>query len=123
MKNSAKDRRYLRQRRHERINKKVRGTAQRPRLVVFRSLKHLDGQVVDDDKGVTLAGASTRSGGSGDADDRTGKVAASYMAGVQLADQAMRAGVTDVVFDRGGYPYHGRVKAFAEGARKGGLRF
>ena len=123
MNNNAKERRYLRHRRHERIKKKVRGTAQRPRLVVFRSLKHLDGQLVDDDKGVTLADASTRVGGSGDADERTGKVAASYVAGVRLADKAMQVGVTDVVFDRGGSPYHGRVKAFAEGARKGGLRF
>ena len=91
--------------------------------MVFRSLKHLDGQLVDDDRGITLVGASTRSGGLGDADDRSAKVAASYLAGVRLADKATQEGVTDVVFDRGGHRYHGRVKAFAEGARKGGLRF
>ncbi|MCG8467231.1 MAG: 50S ribosomal protein L18 [Gemmatimonadetes bacterium] len=123
MKSQAKLRRQLRMRRHARIKKKIRGTDGRPRLVVFRSLKHLEGQLVDDDRGVTLLGVSTRGVERGDSDDRSGKVAHAFAAGKRLAAKATENGVTDVVFDRGGYPYHGRVKAFAEGAREGGLRF
>ena len=126
MKNSSEQRRKFRARRRIRIRKKIRGTADRPRLVVFRSLKHLEGQVVDDDRGVTLAGITTRAGDVARADaeeDLAGKVADSYVAGKKLAERAVDAGVEAVVFDRGGYPYHGRVKAFADGARAGGLRF
>jgi len=123
MKSKSKLRRQLRARRHARIKKKIRGSADRPRLVVFRSLKNLEGQLVDDDRGVTLVGVTTQGGDASDVKDRTGKVADSYAAGKRLAGQATEKGVTDVVFDRGGYPYHGRVKAFAEGAREGGLRF
>ena len=93
---------------------------------MFRSLKHLEGQLVDDDRGVTIVGLSTRAGDidrSAAGDDLEGKVADSYVAGRKLAERARAAGVETVVFDRGGYPYHGRVKAFAEGARAGGLRF
>lgn len=123
MKSKAKERLRLRRRRHARIKKKIRGTADRPRLVVFRSLKHLEAQLVDDETGVTLVGLSTRAGVSGEAKDRKGKVATSYLAGKALAEQAKKDGVNEVVFDRGGYPYHGRVQAFAEGAREGGLSF
>ena len=78
MKSKAKERQRLRLRRHARIKKKIRGTADRPRLVVFRSLKHVEGQLVDDDRGVTLHGVSTRAGVSGEAKDRSGKVASSF---------------------------------------------
>jgi len=123
MKNRAKLRRDLRLRRHARIKKKIRGTAERPRLVVFRSLKNVEGQLVNDDEGITILGSSTRGERAGEVEDRTGKVADSYAAGQRLAEKAIQEGVTHVVFDRAGYPYHGRVKAFAEGARSGGLRF
>ncbi len=119
----TKQRHRLRTRRHARIKKKIRGTAGRPRLVVFRSLRHLEGQLVDDDRGVTLLGVSTLAGTDGDAGARSGKVADAYLAGRTLAERAVAADVGQIVFDRGGYPYHGRVQAFAEGARDGGLRF
>ena len=123
MKSKARLRKRLRLRRHARIGRKVRGTSERPRLVVYRSLKHMEGQIVDDNRGVTLLGLSTRVPPSGDAGERSGKVAVAYLAGKKLAEKATEEGVTEVVFDRGGYPYHGRVRAFAEGAREGGLRF
>ena len=123
IKGRTKRRRRLRARRHTRIKKKIRGTTARPRLVVFRSLRNVEGQLVDDDRGVTLLGVSTRVGTEGDAGERSGKVAEAYLAGRMLAEKAAGAGVGEIVFDRGGYPYHGRVRAFAEGARDGGLRF
>jgi large subunit ribosomal protein L18 len=87
----------------------------------------MEGQLVDDDRGATLLGVSTQAAGvqeGADAlEDLAAKVAASFAAGKLLAERAREAGVEQVVFDRGGYPYHGRVKAFADGARKGGLRF
>ncbi|WP_419935015.1 50S ribosomal protein L18 [Candidatus Palauibacter sp.] len=119
----TKQRHRLRTRRHARIKKKIRGTAARPRLVVFRSLRNLEGQLVDDDRGITLIGLSTRAGTEGDAGARSGKVADAYLAGKRLAEKAVGSDVEEIVFDRGGYPYHGRVRAFAEGARDGGLRF
>jgi large subunit ribosomal protein L18 len=112
------DERY---RRHLRVRKKVRGTAARPRLVVFRSSKHTYAQLVDDDARVTLLGASDRSDGiQGDAKGKTGK---SFALGRLVAEKAKTKGITTVVFDRAGYRYHGRVKAVADGARKGGLEF
>jgi large subunit ribosomal protein L18 len=126
MKNRSKQRRDNRARRRIRIRKKIRGTAERPRLVVHRSLKHIEGQVVDDERGVTLVGISTLASvvsRSDAAENLAGKIADSYVAGKRLAERAVEAGVEAVVFDRGGYPYHGRVKAFADGARAGGLRF
>ncbi|MGH7458881.1 MAG: 50S ribosomal protein L18 [Longimicrobiaceae bacterium] len=109
-------------RRHRRVRKKISGTGERPRLVVHRSLNHTEGQLVDDLRGVTLAGLSTlavkvvtESAGT--------KTERSREAGRQLAVKARGQGVTKVVFDRGGYQYHGRVRAFAEGAREGGLEF
>jgi large subunit ribosomal protein L18 len=112
-------------RRHRRVRRKVTGTPERPRLAVHRSLKHIQAQLVDDVNGRVLAGISTtsaelaklRSGGESD------KTALSREAGKRMAEKAKAAGVETVVFDRGGYLYHGRVAAFAEGAREGGLKF
>ena len=120
-----KTRQSRRRRRHFRVRKKVWGTAERPRLVVYRSLRNLEGQVVDDDAGRTLVGVSTLAPGlevPTDSDDPR-KVAQARAAGLLMAEKALAAGVETVVFDRGGYRYHGRVKAFAEGAREGGLKF
>lgn len=114
-----------RRRRHQRVRSKVVGTATRPRLVVHRSLKHIQGQIVDDVSGAVLVGVSTTSPDlvklrSGDESDKT---ALSREAGKRIAEKAKEAGIENVVFDRGGYLYHGRVAAFAEGAREGGLQF
>ncbi|MGH7615493.1 MAG: 50S ribosomal protein L18 [Gemmatimonadales bacterium] len=112
---------HRRARRHLRVRKKVHGSAARPRLVVFRSSKHIYAQVVDDDRGVTLLGASDRT--EGIQVEGTGKTARSFALGRLIADKAKGKGIAKVVFDRGGYQYHGRVKAVADGARKGGLEF
>jgi large subunit ribosomal protein L18 len=110
------DRRY---RRHLRVRKRVQGTAERPRLVVFRSLKHITAQLVDDDRGVTLVGVSDQS--EGVQVDGSGKVAKGKATGKLLAEKAKTAGITRAVFDRAGYRYHGRVQAVADGAREAGL--
>lgn len=115
---SRRDRRY---RRHLRVRQKVTGTAERPRLVVYRSLKHIYAQLVDDGRGVTLMGTSDLTGG--DESTGAGKVGRSKATGLALAEKAKAAGITRVVFDRAGYRYHGRVKAVADGAREGGLEF
>jgi len=113
-----------RKRRHARIRKRVHGTVHRPRLVVYRSLRNIEGQVVDDDAGRTLVGLSTLAPElRGDRGEGSGKVEAARKAGRLLAERAKERGVAQVVFDRGGFRYHGRVKAFAEGAREGGLVF
>jgi large subunit ribosomal protein L18 len=112
------DRRY---RRHLRVRKRVSGSAERPRLVVFRSLKHIYAQLVDDDKGVVLLGVSDQSEGADTGGG--GKVAKGKAAGKLLAERAKGQGIVKVVFDRAGYRYHGRVKAVADGAREGGLEF
>ena len=124
-KKKLQSRQASRARRHSRIRKKVFGTAERPRLVVFRSLRNIEGQVVDDHQGRTIVGISTLSNdleGVG-GDEADGRRARAHAAGKMLAERAKEAGVTSVVFDRGGYKYHGRVQAFAEGAREGGLEF
>ena len=123
MANMSNERRVRRQRRHRRVRKKVFGTAERPRLVVYRSLNHVEAQVVDDDAGVTLVGISTLAGSVKDGGDELSKGDRGRLAGKLLAERALEKGITKVVFDRGGYLYHGRVKAFAEGAREGGLEF
>ncbi len=119
-----KDRRLQRKRRHFRVRKKIWGTTERPRLVVFRSSKHLEGQIVNDDESRTLLGLSTRNPEveevEVESDQR--KVELARAAGKLLAERALEEGVRAVVFDRGGYNYHGRVKAFADGAREGGLQ-
>ena len=120
---SAAKKRAARLRRHHRVRKHVRGTAARPRLAVFRSNKHIVAQVIDDTTGRTLAAASTveadvRNGGTG-----TGNKAAAEAVGRLVAERATAAGVTAVVFDRGGNLYHGRVAALADAARNAGLEF
>jgi large subunit ribosomal protein L18 len=119
----AKDRRQPRDERHRRLRRWVRGSGARPRLVVFRSLNHIYAQLVDDDGGRTLVTADSR-GRTFRAQHRTGgNVAAARAVGELLAQKARAAGVERVVFDRGGYRYHGRVKALADAARAGGLIF
>ncbi len=103
------------------IRSKISGTAEKPRLAIYRSLKNIDGQIIDDDKGQTLLGFGTNAKEM--ADEKGTKSELSFKAGEALAKKASDAGISQVVFDRGGYKYHGRVKAFAEGARKGGLKF
>jgi large subunit ribosomal protein L18 len=119
----TKTREDKRARRHRRVRGKVHGTEQRPRLVVHRSLNHLEAQVIDDVAGVTLAGLSTNAPELRAKRAQLNKTDASRELGKALAEKAKAAGVEKVVFDRGGYLYHGRVKAFAEGAREGGLEF
>ena len=117
------DRRAARDRRHARVRKHVDGTAERPRLAIFRSLHHISAQVIDDAAGHTVAAASTY-----EADVRKGlqsnaNAAAAAAVGRAVAERAKAAGVTKVVFDRGGYLYHGRVKALADAAREAGMEF
>lgn len=119
-KNKHKDAR--RARRRIGIRKRVAGTPERPRLAVYRSLNHIYAQVIDDLAGKTLVSASTRDKGS-KIDGASGNCDAAKAAGTLLADRAKEAGITEVVFDRGGFKYHGRVKAFADAARDGGLKF
>ena len=112
------DRKVNRGKRHQRVRVQVHGTAQRPRLAVFRSLNHLYAQVIDDTASRTLAAASTvalKAKGNG--------VAEATEVGKAIAARAKEAGVTQVVFDRGGFLYHGRIKALADAAREGGLEF
>jgi large subunit ribosomal protein L18 len=118
---APKTRREQRYRRHLRVRQKVAGTLERPRLVVFRSLKHISAQLVNDDLGVTILGVTDNS--EGIAVEGTGKVARAKAVGKLIAAKAKAAGVTTVVFDRAGYRYHGRVQAVADGARAGGLEF
>ncbi len=110
-----------RKRRHHRVRKQVRGTQSRPRLSVFRSTRHVYAQVIDDVSGQTIASASTMEkdvrGGS------TANVSAAKAVGQRIGERAKAAGVTSVVFDRGGFRYHGRVAAVADGAREAGLEF
>lgn len=102
---------------------KIFGTAKKPRLSVFRSLKDVFVQLIDDEAGRTLASQASRGLKPGQENHLKGKTALSYEAGLALAKKAAELGVKDVCFDRGGYLYHGRVKAVAEGARAGGLKF
>jgi large subunit ribosomal protein L18 len=120
-----KQKRY---RRHKRVRAKISGTAKVPRLCVFRSAKHIYAQLIDDEKGKILVSASdlelkkTRKTKKMK-DEKTTKVAAAYEVGKLVAEKAKAKKIEKVVFDRGGYKYHGRVKALAEGAREGGLKF
>jgi large subunit ribosomal protein L18 len=118
---APKTRAQLRYRRHLRVRRRIAGTAERPRLVVFRSLKHISAQLVNDDAGVTLLGVSDTS--EGIQFEGSGKVVRGKAVGKLLAGKAKAAGITRVVFDRAGYRYHGRVQAVADGAREGGLEF
>ena len=105
------------QKRHRRVRKTVLGTPERPRLAVFRSNRHIYAQLIDDRAGATLASASTLADGKGDPKARAKSV------GEEIATKAKAAGIEKAVFDRGGFRYHGRVQAVAEGAREGGLEF
>ena len=120
MKNISAERRRNRQRRHFRVRKSVHGTAMRPRLAVFRSNRHIVAQVIDDDTGLTVASASTVEKGW---DGRGNTVDAASKIGAVVAGRAKEAGITSVVFDRGGNLYHGRVAALADAAREAGLEF
>lgn len=114
------DKNATRQKRHLRVRNRVAGTAERPRLNVFRSLAHIYAQVIDDDKGITLVSASSVEKdfkGSG------GNIAAAKAVGSAIAKKALDKGISEVVFDRGGYIYHGRVAALAQAARDAGLKF
>ncbi len=117
MKSAAKEKRIARQRRHLRVRKKIKGTAERPRIAVFRSLNHIYGQVIDDATGKTLLSVSSLGQGL------KGNVEAAKTVGKILAERALKANIKQVVFDRNGYLYHGRIKAFAESAREVGLIF
>jgi len=109
-----------RRHRHFRVRKKVQGTATRPRLAVFRSNRYIYAQVIDDDQGVTIAAASSREGKLA---KKTLNVDTANEVGELIGSRAKDAGIEEVVFDRGGFAYHGRVKALADGARKAGLEF
>ena len=113
----------VRLRKHARVRKKLAGTAERPRLAVFRSLSNIYAQVIDDDKGVTLVAASSLEKAIKDKVEFGGNIEAAKEVGKLVAEKATEAGITEVVFDRGGYAYHGRVQALAEGAREAGLKF
>ena len=116
-------RNQTRQRRHVRIRRTVRGLPARPRLSVFRSLNHIYAQVVDDTQGVTVAAVSSRDPDLRETAKGKKKADVSALVGETIAKRAKDKGITQVVFDRGGYLYHGRVKALADGARKAGLQF
>jgi len=115
--------RESRVRRHIRVRQKVNGTSEQPRLCVFRSLRHIYAQVVDDSKGLTLAAASTLDEEITKDDKKKNKTSQAEMVGTLLAKRASEKKISQVAFDRGGFKYHGRVKALAEAARKGGLKF
>ena len=117
---SKPDKNMARLKRHVRVRAKIKGTAECPRLDVFRSAKHIYAQIIDDASGKTLVSASTV---EKDFDGYGGNKEAAKKVGQRVAEKALAAGITNVVFDRGGYIYHGRVKELAEGAREGGLKF
>jgi large subunit ribosomal protein L18 len=120
----GKKRLEARRRRHRRVRKKVSGTAERPRLVIFRSLKHIYAQLVDDASGRCLVTVSSLSPDVKSRKDSVeGKAGLSVLVGKTVAEKAQSLGIQTVAFDRGGYLYHGRVKALADGAREGGLKF
>lgn len=120
-----KEKREKRYRRHKRVKKVVKGTAERPRLVVFRSLKHIYCQVINDEKGQTIVSASdleVKEINKGNK-EKSKKVSLAFEVGKLIAKKAKESKIEKVAFDRGGYKYHGRVKSLAEGAREGGLKF
>jgi large subunit ribosomal protein L18 len=123
MKSTSQKKIETRSRRRARIRARVIGSAQRPRLAVFRSAKHISAQLIDDASGKTLAAATDAKMKKADAEGMEAKIAKAFAVGKDLAEKAKKAGITAVVFDRGGYTYHGRIKALADGARAGGLEF
>lgn len=112
-----------RKRRHLRVRRKIQGTAERPRLNVYRSLEHIYAQVIDDVAGHTLAAVSTVSRDVRKDLDSLSKIEQAKAIGKAIAERAREKGIEQVIFDRGGFPYHGRIKALAEGSREGGLVF
>ena len=117
---TKKDKNIQRLKRHKRVRSKISGTAERPRLAVYRSNKNISAQIIDDTKGITLVSASTLEAGfEGIGSNKE----AAKKVGLALAEKALAKGIETVVFDRGGYIYHGRVSELAEGAREGGLKF
>ena len=122
--NALKEKRFQQARRHKRVRRNVFGTAERPRLAVYRSLNQMYAQLIDDVLGRTLASASSQDKELRDGlAKKTGNVAAAGAVGKLIAERAVAAGLKKIVFDRGGFRYHGRVKALAEAARKAGLEF
>ena len=117
------DRSKVRLRKHIRVRKKISGTGEKPRLSVFRSAKHIYAQIIDDIKGITLVSASTSDEALKGKIGYTGNKTAAKEVGKLLGEKAVEKGITQVVFDRGGYLYHGRVKELADGAREAGLKF
>ena len=109
--------------RHVRVRRKIGGTAERPRLSVYRSLNHVYAQVIDDTQGVTIASASSLESAIRSQEDSKSKVDVAGLVGGLVSERAKERGISQVVFDRGGYKYHGRVKALADAAREGGLVF
>jgi large subunit ribosomal protein L18 len=120
---SSIDRAQERSRIHLRIRRKISGSAARPRLCVYRSLSHIYAQVIDDHEGKTLVAASSVESNVGADKKKAGNIAAAKLVGKVIAERAKAKGIEAVVFDRGGYIYHGRVKALAEAARESGLKF
>ena len=123
MKGKSSTKNDRRVRRQKRVRAKVFGTAVKPRLCVFRSLRHVFAQLIDDEKSKTLISVHSKNVKSGDASGRKGKVSVAYLTGKTLADKAKTLNIKSVVFDRAGFKYHGRVSAVADGAREGGLEF
>lgn len=125
LRTKSRDRETLRLKRHRRVRRRLEGTAERPRLVVHRSIRNMQGHLADDVTGKVLMGISTLAPELKATREGEGatKLALAKAAGKALAGKAKAAGITKVVFDRGGYLYHGRIAAFAEGAREGGLEF
>ncbi len=119
----VKDARAARVKRHRRARSKFRVTGDRPRLCVFRSLNHIYAQIIDDSKGCTIVSASTLDSSIKQVTDGKTKVEVAALVGASLANKAAGEGITRVMFDKGGYKYHGRVKALAEAAREAGLEF
>ena len=113
----------MRKVRHARVRRKIHGTTARPRLSVYRSLNHVYAQVIDDEEGTTLASASSLDGAIKGQKDGKLKTDVARMVGTLVSERAKEKGITTIVFDRGGYLYHGRVKALAEAVREGGLVF
>ena len=120
---SGRDSKAIRKIRHRRVRQKVTGTISRPRLCVFRSLNHIHAQLIDDSMGQTLVSMSTLDSQVRSKTDGMGKSKKAETVGTLLTEKALNKGIKQVVFDRGGYKYHGRVKALAEAARKAGLEF
>ena len=117
---SRKDSNLARLKRHARVRAKISGTTERPRLCVYRSNANISAQIIDDTKGITLVSASTYEKAF---EENGGNMEAAKKIGALIAERANEKGITEVVFDRGGYLYHGRVSALADGAREGGLKF